>query len=259
MWRLGWKRDPPKLAGAKPHHDAAPLLGLATPPARGSSLELVVNILDQGASDCVAHSATQNVRCSMVRQGQLEPELPSCRMGYWTSRAEHHATGDDDGTYLSTFFQGYNRFGFCRTKDWPYDVARINDVPSAAAFRAASDQRDAGGPIAYRRIMSAGRARLDDIKRAVSSGYPVSFGTLVSAAFCRNELGTAPIEPPIGQEIAGGHALLVAAYDGDVFTIVNSWSEDWGARGLCRFAGSYLEWLESNDFWIVERAPEYSA
>lgn len=255
---LGWRPDPPKLAAERPDHDAAPLLGTAPPPARASSLELIVSILDQGASDCVVHSGFQNIRGSQVRQGALSPELGSRRFGYWASRAFHHATGEDDGTFLRTFFQAQNKFGFCRESAYPYDVGHINDMPSSAAWRAAADQRDVGGPVAYRRIQSAGRARVDDIKRAIAAGYLVSFGTLVSTAFARNDLGTAPLQPPVGQEIAGGHALLAGAYEDDIFTIVNSWSEDWGGRGMCRFDAAYLEWAETNDFWFVSDAPDYS-
>jgi hypothetical protein len=254
---FGWRPDPPKLAAERPDHDATPLLGTAPPPNRASALELIVSILDQGASDCVVHSAYQNIRGSHVRQGVLSPELGSRRMGYWCSRAFHHATGEDDGTYLRTFFQAQNKFGFCRESVYPYD-SPLNDMPSSAAWRAANDQRDVGGPIAYRRIQSAGRARIDDIKRAIAAGYLVSFGTLVSTAFARNDLGKGPLLPPIGQEIAGGHALLVGAYEDDDFTIVNSWGEEWGGRGLCRFNAAYLEWAETSDLWLVERAPEFS-
>jgi hypothetical protein len=242
------------MAGQQPDHDAGLLLGTAPPPTSGNALDIVVDILDQSASDCVANSIQQAVRGAQVKAGVDSPELGSRRFGYWVSRAYHHDQGVDEGTYLRTYFQALNRFGFCREKIYPYESS-LTDMPSAAAFRAALDQ---SSPTVYKRISSAGRARVDDVKRAIAAGYLVSFGTLVSSDFCSNKLGKGPLPPPIGQEIAGGHALVIGAYQDDAFTIINSWSESWGHGGLCEFAAAYLEWPETNDLWIVEQAPEYS-
>lgn len=252
--KLGWRRDPPKAAGQAQDHSAAELLGTAPPPANGNSLELIVDILDQSASDCVANAIQQALRGEQLKQGASKPDLGSRRFGYWVSRAYHHDQGRDEGTFLRTYFQALNRFGFCRESIYPYD-SPLNDMPTSSAFRAALDQ---ASPTVYKRITTVGRARIDDIKRAVAAGYLVCFGTLVSSAFCSNKLGKVPLPPPTGEEIAGGHALVVGAYAGDDFTIVNSWGDAWGNGGMCRFDAAYLEWPETNDLWLVAQAPGYS-
>lgn len=256
MPTFGWLRDIPKAPGDKPDHDAAPLLSSLPIPPSASNRELVVDVLDQGAlGSCVANSILQAVRGSQVRQGAVAPKLGSRLFGYWVSRAYHHATDVDDGTYLRTFFQGLNQFGFCPESVYPYDVARYAAMPPSAAFRAGFDQH---APTVYKRIQSANAARVADIKRALAAGYLVTFGTLVSEDFARNQLGDAPLSAPIGKTIAGGHALCAVGYDGDDFEVVNSWSEDWGARGYCTMAADYLTWAETTDLWIVQEAPAYS-
>jgi len=253
---LGWKKDPPRPFGAKPDHDAAVTLGTAPPPPAASNMHLVLSILDQGqASACVAHAIPQIVRMAHARAGIDSPQLMSRLFGYYCSRAIHGAQHVDEGTYLRCFFQALNQVGFCPERLWPYVLDNINEMPSSIAERAAFDQRS---PTVYERITSVGAARVDDVKRAIAAGYGVAFGTLVSEDFCADRLGSGPIEPPIGLAIAGGHALCLAAYQGDSFTVVNSWSEDWADAGTCQFSADYISWAMSEDFWLCAQAPAYS-
>lgn len=255
--RLGWLPDPPKLTGEKPDLLAAPILKAAPPPPPSASIRnLVTGVLDQKAlGSCVSNAIMQAVRCSHVKQGIANPELGSRLFGYYLSRAYHHDTGNDSGTYLRLFFQSLLKFGFCRESIWPYSDldGRWRKMPSGAAFRAAHDQKN---PTVYRRINETGADRLDAIKRAIAGGYAVCFGTDVDNAFCSNLLKE-PVRPPVGN-IAGGHAMMVGGYDGDVFEICNSWGKGWGDQGWVRFSGDYLAWDGTRDLWILEQAPRYS-
>ena len=253
---LGWLPDKPKRPGEPPDHDAAPLLAATPIPPAASNRRLIVDVLNQGQlGSCVANAIMQAIRASHVHQGIAGPRLGSRLYGYWCSRAFEHATAVDGGTYLRDFFRGLNKFGFCPEDAWPYDVSRFADLPSAAAFRAAFDQRS---PTVYKSIVNAGLQRLDPVRRAVAAGYLVCFGTLVSEAFVREPLPAAPLPPPEGEPIAGGHAMVVVGYDGDVFEVLNSWGDGWGERGYCRFSSDYLAWGQTQDLWIVTQAPEYS-
>lgn len=50
------------------------------------------------------------------------------------------------------------------------------------------------------------------------------------------------------EQLIGGHAFAIVAYDSDGFWIQNSWGEDWGNLGLCRV--SYDDWLANGtDTW----------
>lgn len=254
---FGWRPDLPKLSGEAPDHDASELLSGAAIPFAATNRNLIVDVLDQkDLGSCVANAILQAVRAAHVRHGVMQPRLGSRLFGYWASRAFHNATGVDDGTYLRTFFQAVNKFGFCPEAYWPYDVARFATMPPSAAFRAAFDQHS---PTVYKRITVAGAARIAQIKGALAAGYLVTFGTLVSDSFARNEIGTAPLTPPAGSDpIAGGHALCAVGYQADTFDVVNSWSADWGDRGFCRFSADYLAWSQTTDLWLVQEAPAYS-
>lgn len=255
--KLGWLADPPKLSHEKPDLLASPLLKAAPPPPPSANIRhLVVDVLDQGGlASCTAHSILQAVRCSHVKQGITNPELGSRLFSYYLSRAYHHDTGNDSGTYLRLFFQALLKFGFCRESVWPYSDSDslFSKMPSGAAFRAAFDQKN---PTAYRRISETGADRLDAVKRAIAGGYAVCFGTDVDSAFVRNQLAE-PLQPPMGN-IAGGHAMVVGGYDGDDFEIVNSWGTGFGNAGWCIFSGDYLTADCTRDLWILQTAPTYS-
>lgn len=254
--KLGWRPDPPKLAGQRPDLDAGELLGTAPPPPSATTAALIRDILNQGgASSCVLNSIMQNVRAAHVRAGIVDPELGSRLFGYWFSRAYHHETNDDAGTYLRTAFAALVKFGFCRESFWPYtdDGAVIRKMPSMQAIREAYDQKN---PTEYRRIYSTGAARVDDIKRAIAAGYPVSFGTDVGPEIDATD-GRSPLDPPRGT-ILGGHAMLWDAYDGDVFSTVNSWGAGYGDGGRLQMSADYVAWDGTRDLWIVVTAPRYS-
>jgi C1A family cysteine protease len=257
MAAFGWLKDPPKGPGETPDHDAGPLLAAAgPPPPAASNRRLIVDVLYQDQlGSCVANAILQAVRASHVAQGVVAPRLGSRLFGYWCSRAYHHATGVDGGTYLRLFFNALNKFGFCPEAAWPYDIHRFADMPPAAAFRAAFDQHS---PTVYKSIVNGGSQRIDPIKRAIAAGYLVCFGTLVSESFVGDPLPSAPVDPPVGQPIAGGHAMCIVGYDGDTFDVVNSWGPYWGEVGYCRLSADYLAWGQTQDLWLVEKAPEYS-
>lgn len=251
---LGYRPDPASTRD----FSARDRLGVTPPPPAASVRHLIVDVLDQlTLSSCVANAIMQAVRASHVRQGVTNPKLGSRLFAYYCSRAFHHETNVDGGTYLRTCFQGMNKFGVAPEDIFPYtdQGEPWKKLPPTAAFRAAYDQVS---PTKYERIVTVGSARVDDIKRAIAAGHVVCFGTDVSVDFASNRGVDVPIDPPVGKEIAGGHALSVVSYSGDVFTIANSWGEGWAQAGFCEFTASYLAWSDTRDVWLVDSAPPFS-
>jgi hypothetical protein len=66
------------------------------------------------------------------------------------------------------------------------------------------------------------------------------------------------IDPPIGLQIAGGHAMAWGGYDANGVDTLNSWGEEYGDKGWLRMSWDYVTWQRTSDLWIVERAPIYS-
>ena len=257
MRKLGWLPDAHKRPGERLDEDAISVLKAVTVP-RAASVEQFAKIMDQGSlGSCVWNAIGQAVWIAHRRAGIEKPKLLSRLFGYYFSRAYHHQTAEDSGTFIRYGFAVLNKFGFCPEELWPYsDIhTRFTKMPGWQAIQGAYDQRS---PTVYRRIYEDGDGRLLAIKQAIASGYAVVFGTDVSVAFTENDLGAAPVLPPIGKPLAGGHAMTVVGYEDNVFRIANSWGTDFGEGGFCNFSAEYMKWPNTRDLWIVEHSPKYS-
>lgn len=259
MRPLGYRPDPLKGPHEKADYPASAKLKVEAPPPQwASNHRLVVSVLDQGGrASCVENAVKQVVRMSHVHQGASNPPLGSRLFGYYLDRALALETDQDNGTFIRTAFINQNKFGICPESLWPYsdDDATFKRMPTPDAFRAAFDQR---APTEYFRIYEEGDDRIMAVKRAVAAGYGVAFGTLVSDRFCAGNSGMEVIKPPTDLPIAGGHAMAIVGYDGDVFDVVNSWSVDWGNRGYWKMSAEYLVWADTQDLWICRAAPLFS-
>jgi C1A family cysteine protease len=256
---LGYRPDPPKRPGEKPDYDARTKLRAAPIPYRASNRHLVLSVLDQGMlGSCVANAVMQAVRASQVRQGAVNPPLGSRLWTYYLARKATNEENEDNGTYIRHAFAGIATLGFPPESAWPYsDQGRaFAQPPPAGVTWAAYDQRT---PTEYHRIYATGAERVLEVKRALSQGFLVCFGSPVSVRFCNNDLGAGPVPPPINEPIAGGHAQTLVGYIGDEFDVVNSWGESWGDRGYWTMSAEYLAWEEVQDAWICEAAPPYSS
>lgn len=254
---LGYKRDPAKQPGEKPDRDARTKLR-AAPVPRSADNRRLVEIIDQlGIGSCVENAVKQAVRMSHILQGARNPPFASRLFGYYLDRARTHETAEDSGTFIRLAFENQNKFGFCPESVWPYvdDGETFKRMPSPAAFRAAYDQCQ---PTEYLKIFDTGADRVLAVKRAIAAGHGVAFGTLVSDKFCAGDLGLGPVPPPVGESIAGGHAMTLVGYDGDVFDVANSWGEGWGDQGFWKMSADYLKWSETDDLWICQAAPLFS-
>lgn len=255
---LGYRKDPPKRPGDKPDYDARNKLRATPIPYRASNRHLVLSVLDQGIiGSCVANAVMQAVRASQVRQGAINPPLGSRLWTYYLARAASNEQDEDNGTFIRQAFAGITALGFPPESSWPYsDQGRAFAVPPPpGVMRDAYDQRT---PTEYHRIFATGADRVLEVKRALSQGYLVCFGSPVSISFCNGDLGVGPVPPPINEPIAGGHAQTLVGYVGDEFEVVNSWGESWGDRGYWTMSAEHLAWPEVSDLWLVETAPPYS-
>lgn len=277
--RLGWVKDPIDNRD----QDALKALRFTTPPPRESNRHLV-KIVNQGQlGSCTVNGTGQAVRAAEIveritgtaeatvaaislAEAQASTPFMSRLFAYYLARAYEGAQLEDAGTYIRLIFQVLNKYGFPPESAWPYSDdlgvgAPFARMPSAEAFREAYDQRASvananANLIEYSRVMGSGDTRITTIKTALASQHLVVFGTPVTEDFCNGIGVDKPIERPGStQKLAGGHAMCLVGYDGDVFDVANSWSESFGDGGFVKFARSYIEWSQTNDLWIVKRAP----
>ena len=221
---LGWLPNDDDTRDLSMHR-----LALAeSPPVRASLEHFLPGILDQGAtSSCVAQALAGALRIAHAVRG--EPIELVSRL-YLYSNARHY-TGDerrDDGTYPRNAMRGLVKYGAPPESEWPFLARMVNQAPSWNAYRAGFDAR---GPRAYYWIQSSGNARLNDVRRAIASGYPVTFGMRVDDAFL-DPGGGFVVDAPSGPMV-GGHAMFLIGYEGELFRVVNSWGSGWRDGGRC--------------------------
>lgn len=272
MRGLGWKRDPLDIRDGKHAFSTIRDSLAATVPLleRASVRERVVKMLNQGgAGTCVACAGMQAIRVAHVGAllaltGSLElarqsSELGSILWGYFFARVPDHSTGYDSGCNLRSFFAAMGKLGLPPETLWPYSDSRVPGArmftfPSKSVFRAAYDQHCLNG---YHRIDAVGSERKVDVMLAIAAGKAVAAGWDVSQRFVDDAPDgiVLPLQP--GEQIAGGHAMLMVGYEPECLTICNSWGEGWGSDG--GFFKADWSWLDqAEDLWVVDSSPLFS-
>jgi hypothetical protein len=263
---FGWLPDPPDDGRDEPHHFAHLVSRLGAPillPEEASMQRHVRSVLEQGPlNSCVANAGFQAMRMRRSALGTDDP-LGARHFGYFVSRADHGMADFDLGTHNRSFFRGVAKFGFLAEDDYPYgyDWLRANTPPPPVAYHRAFDHRRADEEplLSYRRIHEEGEERIDRIMQALALDMPTVFGTQVSHDFVDGiDIEAHVQDPPLGKAIAGGHAMVIVAYNGKGhFLVLSSWGERWGIRGYCWMSADYLMWALSRDLWVIDRPPLY--
>lgn len=235
-------------------------------PADSADAELLVQVVDQGPlGSCVANAVGQIIRSEQLRRGAAaDYPFPSRLWLYTLALAADGMQGQDVGTNICTAIDRAAQFGFPPERAWPYEVPCFGDDPPLDAHHYATDQRTAKA-LGYHEIAETGEARIEAMRRALTLGKLVAFGTQVTKAFCSESPSGTVYRPEPSNAIAGGHAMAACGYTVNPatgrleFRVVNSWGRDWGEHGLCWFDVGYFTWRETCDLWIVGEVPMYSA
>ena len=233
-------------------------------PAKSMDLTYLTKVIDQeDLGSCTAQSIAQVVRGAQIKEGAdpEKTEFMSRLMTYLFERIEDGTRNEDVGSQICTGIDAISRIGFCPESLWPYVTSKFADMPPFEALSHAFTQRGKVD-VNYHQITSTGRSRIDDIERAITAGYLVTFGTLVSNDYCASAgVGEEPIDAPTSG-VAGGHAQTICAFDTSPKgrkrkKINNSWSRNWGLLGYAYYSDEYLMDSMTDDFWIVKLAPRY--
>jgi C1A family cysteine protease len=130
----------------------------------------------------------------------------------------------------------------CDEALWPYDIARFAEQPPDEAYAEAIKTRIIDP---FRVIQT-----MDEMRACLQSGYPFTFGFAVFESFDKGDVEKTGIMqmPDVSREhMVGGHCVTCVGYDDEtqMFTIRNSWGEEWGDKG--HFYMPYA-FLRSNDY-----------
>lgn len=218
-------------------------------PASVSLASHVDRVRNQLSSEtCVWFSIVRalHMRASIV--GRPIPWL-SVLHGYWVTLwlSLGQRRPPDIGCQPRVAIEALQSVGVVPEERWPFALERVCEMPPWDVAQHAIDARDT------QKYRLSGTAY--DAQRALASGYPFVFGTVVDDGV-RDGVGI--IGRPKGR-ITGRHMQTAAGYGtteaGELyFDVVGSYGEDYGDRGFTRISAERLE-NDCTDQWAVTRPP----
>ena len=137
-----------------------------------------------------------------------------------------------EGTTIRAAMKVLKTKGVCRERFWPYrphqkTKARKGAARDAQKFRVLS----------YARILNLNEVRLNLYAKG-----PCAIGVEVFEGFLNTRTGVVPL-PGKNETSLGGHAICAVGYDDrrKLIKFKNSWSSQWGQKGLGLLPYAYIE------------------
>lgn len=199
-------------------------------------------ILDQGqegACTGFALAAMANFLTAERIEGPLTDTL-SERMLYEMARRNDEWPGEDySGSSARGAMKGWNKYGVCRRKTWPY---KSGGTGCDLTHERLEDARKC--PLgAYFRV---NHKDLVAMHSAIAE-TGVLFATSLVHKGWQNVKDDGVIQ--YSEKSLGGHAFAIIGYDETGFWIQNSWGNGWGREGFAHL--TYSDWLENgSDVWV---------
>lgn len=168
---------------------------------------------------------------------------------YYQERLLEGTEHEDAGAQIRDTFKTLAKVGVCTEQCDPYNPPTFAnplandssaDLESAAIYRIG----------AYHRIPDVNTAR-----SVLASGYAIELGFVVYESFeSIGSDGVMPMPKVPGEQVLGGHAVVIRGYDdtNSRFRIQNSWGPGWGDRGCFWMPYAFLEdtKLSQPDMWM---------
>lgn len=202
-----------------------------------------VPILDQGQEGACTGFGLATVANYLLRKRKevKGKESVSPRMLYEMAKRYDEWPGEKyDGSSARGAMKGWNKHGVCAASVWPYDPKKPD--PRMTETRVADA---AGRPLgAYFRVNHQDLVAMHAALAEVGILYATS--SVHSGWEAVGENGVIPLQ----EEILGGHAFAIVAFDERGFWIQNSWGPDWGQQGYALV--TYRDWLANGtDVWVA--------
>ena len=203
-----------------------------------------VSVLNQGREGACTGFGLATVANYLLRRRAIDPsvEQVSPRMLYEMAKRYDEWPGEVySGSSARGAMKGWHKHGVCLETSWSY----APEQPGAFTETITAD--------AARRPLGAYyRVNHEDIVAMHSAIAEV--GVLYATATVHKgweavaKYGDIPFN--LGDQILGGHAFAIVAYDENGFWIQNSWGIDWGFNGFARI--TYDDWLTNGtDVWVA--------
>lgn len=207
-------------------------------------------VLNQGdLGSCVSNAVSNTLMYIDMKNKHPKTILYSRLFNYYNARALEGSVQSDSGCQIRDAIKVVNKVGSTDEQIWPYIIKKYVEKPVQLAYTDALKKT----VTKYRRVNQT-RA---DIKSCLSSGYPVIIGitcyTSMFTTACYNT-GAIPM-PKRGEQVYGGHCILLVGYDdaAQTYEFQNSWGAMWGNKGFGTIPYAYIENPNyASDFWMIE-------
>ena len=243
--RYGWIPD---LPDERDHLYAAPPAILSALPPYADLRAHCPAVYDQGQlGSCTANAIGGAIEFDRIKQS-LPDYVPSRLFIYYNERQIEGTVDIDSGAMIRDGIKSVASQGACPEPEWPYDIAKFTDKPSAEAYRDAATDR----AVSYQSLVQD----LNQMRGCLASGYPFIFGFTVYESFespAVAQTGHAPMPGP-NERAVGGHAVMAVGYDdgSQTFLARNSWGTAWGMAGYFTMPYSYLiQPGLASDLWTI--------
>ena len=243
--RYGWIPDIPDQ---RDHLYAAPPAFLTALPPSTDLHAKCPAVYDQGQlGSCTANAIGGAIEFDRLLQ-KLPDFVPSRLFIYYNERVIEGTVNSDSGAQIRDGIKTVASQGVCPEPEWPYDITKFAQKPSAKAYSDAVTDR----AISYQSLVQD----LNQMKGCLASGYPFVFGFTVYQSFetaAVAKSGHAPM-PGSGERVIGGHAVMAVGYDdaSQWFLVRNSWGTGWGLAGYFTLPYSYLiQPGLTSDLWTI--------
>lgn len=210
-------------------------------------------VYDQGQlGSCTANALAAAFDFDRKKEGK-NFLTPSRLFIYWNERDMEGTVDQDSGAMIRDGVKVLVNFGTPPESEWPYDITKFTDKPSAQVFADAEKNQ----ALTYQRIVTPHADPAHDMIACLASGYPFVAGISVYESFESpeaNKTGVIPL-PTQNEALLGGHAILIVGYqpERECFIFRNSWGVAWGDQGYGYLPVSYLtnKGLAS-DMWLIQ-------
>lgn len=202
-----------------------------------------VPILDQGTEGACTGFGLATVTNYLLRKRKevKGKDSVSPRMMYEMAKRYDEWPGEKyDGSSARGAMKGWHKHGVCNESVWRYDPKKP-DARLTEARIADAANRPLG---AYFRVNHKDLVAMHAALAEVGILYATA---TVHAGW---EAVSADGVIPLRDEILGGHAFAIVAFDERGFWIQNSWGPGWGHQGFALI--SYQDWLgNGTDIWVA--------
>lgn len=206
-------------------------------------MKVKVPVLDQGAEGACTGFGLATVTNYLLRKRKevKGKDSVSPRMMYEMARRYDEWPGEKyDGSSARGAMKGWHKHGVCDESVWRYDPKKP-DAKLTETRIADAANRPLG---AYFRVNHKDLVAMHAALAEVGILYATA---TVHAGW---EAVSADGLIPLQDEILGGHAFAIVAFDERGFWIQNSWGPDWGQQGFALV--SYQDWLTNGtDIWVA--------